>query len=307
MNKTKTAITIGIVGLGFLSSLHSNQNSAVGYTPSINKAEVTMLTEEWPSRSIVVYKKDDKKRPVFRSPYSAKGFQSQKSDKKQNKIALNTSAITKPAPIKYFASPYQKLKQVDKKGPERLRLKKPLLLNGDKHIIVKKPGKLKQKELVAEERTYGFWDKRRHLSRAMRHKIIANTVKLEGGYNPDDSNGYPVKYGVNQQFYRRLPGFPKDVKDLTKAQAIKYYETYYYTRSWEHAGYSPEYIAFLLDASVQHGYTYQRFERGCNGNLKCSMAKRSAYSVDWANRSGNQRIIAGLKNRVKAFDKLKIV
>jgi hypothetical protein len=114
-------------------------------------------------------------------------------------------------------------------------------------------------------------------------------------------------YGVNQAYYKPLPGYPAHVKNLTKSQAIKYYMTYYYSRNWEYAGYKPEYIAFLLDANVQHGNTYKRFERGCKGNLQCSVAKRAAYSVAWARRSGNSHMIAGLNNRNKAFKNLKIV
>ena len=57
------------------------------------------------------------------------------------------------------------------------------------------------------------------------------TQKHEGGYAPSDANGAPVNFGVNQASYRPRPGWPKNVKDLTKEQAKQIYIEDYWNPS----------------------------------------------------------------------------
>lgn len=70
----------------------------------------------------------------------------------------------------------------------------------------------------------------------------------EGGFSPSDANGAPVNFGVNQSSYRPLPGFPANVKDLTREQAQQYYNERYFQPSGA-AGMAPQ-------LGIPHADTY---------------------------------------------------
>lgn len=134
-------------------------------------------------------------------------------------------------------------------------------------------------------------------------KAIQISLKNEGVYTKRDSNGYPAKYGINQQYYKPLKGFPEHVKHLTKEQAVKYYRVKYYQPEWDKKGYSEAYRAFLLDSAIQHGCTVNKIEKASNGDLHKAINYRLSHARRWAYRSGNQRLLAGIEKRIKSYEK----
>lgn len=128
------------------------------------------------------------------------------------------------------------------------------------------------------------------------------SLNNEGGYNPRDSNGYPVKYGVNQEFYKPLPGYPKRVKDLTLSQARHYLGSKYYDPNWDSKGYSPRYKAFLLDSSIQHGYTVRRIESCGKGDINKAVNCRLNHLRGWCSRVKCKRDEQlAMENRIKRY------
>lgn len=135
-------------------------------------------------------------------------------------------------------------------------------------------------------------------------KAIAISLNNEGGYTPSDSNGYPAKYGVNQKYYRPLPGFPKHVRNLTKQQAITYYKTFYYQKDWDQKKYSIAYKAFLLDSSIQHGVGFaNKLETSTSGDIKKAVNYRLCHVQRWAKRAGKRHLLAGISKRIRNYER----
>lgn len=130
------------------------------------------------------------------------------------------------------------------------------------------------------------------------------SLNNEGGYNPRDSNGYPVKYGINQEFYKPLPGYPRRVKDLTLSQARHYLGSKYYDPGWDSRGYNARYKAFLLDSSIQHGYTVRRIENCGKGDINKAVNCRLNHLRNWCNRNRTQcsyKEQLAMENRIKKY------
>jgi hypothetical protein len=137
-------------------------------------------------------------------------------------------------------------------------------------------------------------------------QALQATLRFEGGYTRNDSNGYPAMYGINQQFYKPLPGYPKHVSRLTKAQAVNYYKRKYYNPAWDKKGYSPEYRAFLFDTAVQHGFTVKKIEAQSKGNIRKGVNARLAHTRRWARATGYPHL-KGVEKRIKSYNTFKIV
>lgn len=135
-------------------------------------------------------------------------------------------------------------------------------------------------------------------------RAVAVSLMNEGGYTPSDSNGYPAKYGINQRYYRPLPGYPKHVKNLTKQQAIKYYKTFYYSKDWDQKKYSTNYKAFLLDSSIQHGQGFaKKLETSTSGDIKKAVNYRLCHVQRWAKREGKKHLLAGINKRIRQYER----
>lgn len=107
----------------------------------------------------------------------------------------------------------------------------------------------------------------------------------EGGYSPcDPGNGRPVNMGVNQQYYRRLKGYPRNVKDLTRQQVFNYYyQLYWSPLKLSKKGYSVRYQCLLFDTAVQFGVGGAReLERASRGDVH--KAIRHKRGMVWRQR-----------------------
>lgn len=125
------------------------------------------------------------------------------------------------------------------------------------------------------------------------------TGKAEGGYSSADANGQPVNHGVNAQYYKPLPGFPADVKDLTPEQAQEYYNQKYFQPSGAanmppalgvlHADtyyINPTRAKQFLDESKGDPQEYLRLRAQWQDNLVRNNPKRyGKYAEAWDSRN----------------------
>lgn len=123
---------------------------------------------------------------------------------------------------------------------------------------------------------------------------VDKTFRYEGGFNPRDSNGVPVNFGINQQFHPNV-----DVSKITKDQAKEIYRNQYWN-AIEGDKLDPAIQAIAFDTAVISGparakeflaasggdpakfmQLREAFEEGL---IKQNPEKYGKYQQAWANR-----------------------
>jgi hypothetical protein len=124
---------------------------------------------------------------------------------------------------------------------------------------------------------------------------VAKVLGREGGYKENDSNGFPVNFGINKKAHPDV-----DVKNLTQQQAVDIYKREY----WDEIGgdnLPPATAAVAFDAAVNHGQSYakQLIEK-TGGDPQKMLAQRMQDYTDLAKRDPSQaKNLNGWLNRLK--------
>ena len=126
--------------------------------------------------------------------------------------------------------------------------------------------------------------------------VMSHVFKMEGGYNADDGNGYPVNFGINGKFHPNV-----DIKSLTKEQAAGIYKREY----WDKIGgdkLAPGVAMMVMDAAVNQGVGYaQNLLKESGGDVaKMAEMRRADYEALAQNNPSKRKY---LNNWLTRLDK----
>ena len=136
-------------------------------------------------------------------------------------------------------------------------------------------------------------------------KALQFLFPSEGGYvNDSKDSGGPTNMGVTQStynMYRKNQGLsPKDVKQITKGEAVDLYYKYYWKPSGADNISDPNMAVTLFDTAVLHGVGQaQQYYKQSGGNIdKFLDIRQKHYDKRVAEDPSQKRFYQGWNNRV---------